>query len=205
MLENVPCITVANGYAALDEMASPTIPLNTSELIGKICVGVQTGAQVTFGRRFRVVDSGSDDCDEVVECVSQDIRVNQVFCAALNMKQGPAGVKTSKHPQARAVAECILQAAYEGSYLAAIDSRSPKLFLTMLGGGAFGNPFSVIFREIVKAHLKYGIDDRPNGALREVVLVLYKRPDELQSFVDILNQNNIPFECRVYNNGVLHY
>ena len=201
MLENVPGITVANGYAVLDEMTSTAMPPDASGIVDKICVGVQEGAQVTYGKLFPL------DCYEgpkmMVTLVEQDIRINQVFCAALNMKQGAAGAKTGKHPRAKAVAECVLRAAYEGSYLAAIGLGSPRLFLTMLGGGAFGNSPDVIFNEIVKAHVKYAMDcGSSSGNLREVVLVLYKCSAELQGFVDVLREHRIPFECRVYKNGV---
>lgn len=196
MLENVPGITVANGYAVLDEMTSAALPLDTSGIVDKICVGVQEGAQVTYGRRVSL------DGKEMITLVNPDVRINQVFCAALNMRQGDAGVKTSKHPRAKEVAECVLRAAYEGSYLAAIGTGSPRLFLTMLGGGAFGNPADVIFNEIVKAHVKYAMNGGSAGNLREVVLVLYKRPNELRSFVEVLRKNRIPLECRVYRNGI---
>lgn len=201
MLENVSCITVANGYAILDEMTSATAPVNPEDIVSKVCVGVQQGTQVTYGRRFSISKSGKRK--EFITCVNQESSINQVFCAALNMKQGSSGVKTSKHPQAKVIAGCILRAAYEGSYLAAISTKSPRLFLTMLGGGAFGNPTDVIFNEIVKAHKKYAMSSSSShGVLREVVLVLYKCPMELHSFTDTLRESRIPFECRVYRDGI---
>ena len=193
MLGDVSCITVANGYAMLDEMTSATLPANPYDIVNKICVGVQKGAQVTFGKCITRSDGKT-----MLQCVPQDIRINQVFCAALNMAQGEAGARTSNHPQAKVVERCVLRAAYEGSYLAAITAGSPRLFLTMIGGGAFGNLQSTILGEIIRAHKKYGM----SSELREVVLVMYKVPENIDDICEEMRENGIPLECVIYTNGI---
>ena len=66
-------------------------------------------------------------------------RVTQVFCSALPVAYG--GHDTSLwEPFAR----LVLEAAYEATLCAALlnwnETGNPEVFLTLLGGGAFGNP-----------------------------------------------------------------
>ncbi len=60
--------------------------------------------------------------------------VSQAYCSALP-------VAYSGHPPAEwePFARLVLEAAYEATLCTAIRNGSPKLFLTLLGGGAFGN------------------------------------------------------------------
>ncbi len=68
-----------------------------------------------------------------------DHAVSQAYCSALP-------VSYSDHPCAewREFASLVLEAAYEATFLAALRNLrrngSDRVFLTLLGGGAFGNP-----------------------------------------------------------------
>lgn len=64
--------------------------------------------------------------------------VSQAFCSAL-----PLSYSSSSSPEWESFARLILEAAYEGTLLAAAENadRNPSapVYLTKLGGGAFGN------------------------------------------------------------------
>lgn len=51
----------------------------------------------------------------------------------------------------------FLNAAYLGTYLAAINRKSPKIVLTLIGGGSFRNPMHHIVEALVKVHEEYGV------------------------------------------------
>ena len=81
-------------------------------------------------------------------------RVSQALCSALP-------IAYSQHPSAlwTDFAKLILEAAYEATLAAAVYNAnsygSNKVFLTLLGGGAFGNPEEWILSAIRKALLAY--------------------------------------------------
>ena len=81
-------------------------------------------------------------------------RVSQALCSALP-------IAYSQHPSAlwTDFAKLILEAAYEATLAAAVHNAnsygSNKVFLTLLGGGAFGNPEEWILSAIRKALLAY--------------------------------------------------
>lgn len=64
--------------------------------------------------------------------------VSQVFCSAL-----PLSYSATSSPEWESFARLVLEAAYEGTLLAAVENaeRNPgaPVYLTQLGGGAFGN------------------------------------------------------------------
>ena len=93
-------------------------------------------------------------------------RVSQALCSALP-------IAYSQHPSAlwTDFAKLILEAAYEATLAAAVHNAnsygSNKVFLTLLGGGAFGNPEEWILSAIRKALLAY------KDADLDVVIVSY--------------------------------
>ncbi len=80
--------------------------------------------------------------------------VSQAYCSALP-------VKYSHHPLEHwaRFARLILEAAYEsvicGAILNAVNNGNNKLFLTLLGDGAFGNPRQWIIQSLQRALNKY--------------------------------------------------
>ncbi len=133
---------MTNGYAmasqsGLTEIAHRLQASNESELDGlrqRLRIGIQWNTQVTL-----------NECKHVV---------SQAYCSAL-----PVGY--SHHPQQlwAAFARLILEAAYEATVCAAIlnamNNRSNKLYLTLLGGGAFGNEIAWIIGAIQRALTLY--------------------------------------------------
>ena len=84
-------------------------------------------------------------------------RVTQVYCSAMP-------VAYSGHDSAgwEGFARLALEAAYEATMLAALEAEGP-LFLTLLGGGAFGNPTVWILDAMARAlelHAGHDLDVR---------------------------------------------
>jgi len=118
------------------------------ELLKKAKIGVHRGVQVTYGHR-----NGMDL--EKVEDNKKEQVIDQVFCAALNISQGQSGYVNRRNKFADVKTRFCLDLAYEGTYLATTELKRKKLFLTLIGGGAFGNSRDVIHDAIIRAHQKY--------------------------------------------------
>ena len=170
--------SVVNGYVV--QQGSECVPEDDQAVVKCVRVGVQVGAQVTFS------STGSfNDTLEVVpmpktpadaQCVSQ------VFCAAMNLLQGTSGCTNATCPSSPCLAAILLEAAYRGTYLAAIRHGCPKLFLTLIGGGAFGNSVDTILEIIGRVHLEIACTEG-NATLNEVYLVLFKEPSGMIEFL----------------------
>ena len=69
-----------------------------------------------------------------------------------------ACLRHSQEDQDQAVdhmARTLLRAAYEGLYLAALVQQRRQLYLTLVGGGSFGNRIELILEEMKRAHDKW--------------------------------------------------
>ncbi len=149
-----------NGYAMASESGLAEIAGQIAEasecelerLRGALRIGLQWGVEVTLS------DSGN--------------RVTQAFCSALP-------VAYSRHDSSKweAFARLVLEASYEAVFCAAIVNRlqsgSGQVFLTLLGGGAFGNEFEWILSAIERSLKKYQCFDL--GI--EIVSFRNSRPD----------------------------
>jgi hypothetical protein len=97
-------------------------------------------------------------------------RVNQVYASAL-----PLAYSSQSTVDWEPFARLILESAYETTFrlagLHADRGDNPTLFLTRLGGGAFGNPDAWITEAIHRAAQNY------DGPSLEVVLVSYGQAD----------------------------
>lgn len=134
--------SMQNGYAMCSEagLASITERLarmsaaDVDALRDRLRVGLHQDVQVTL------------------EGTSPDQRVTQVFCSALPVRYSPIPVSAWQ-----AFATLVLDGAYEGTLLAAVAQAarggSNVVFLTRLGGGAFGNPTEWIDSAIRRAVL----------------------------------------------------
>ena len=99
-------------------------------------------------------------------------RVTQIYCSALPIAYG-----NDRTQDWEPFAKLVLEAAYEATFRAALRYGKPgqPLFLTLLGGGAFGNPKNWIVAAIRRATVLFkssGLDVRlvsfgaPTGSLR---------------------------------------
>lgn len=89
-------------------------------------------------------------------------RIDQVYTSTCIQKS------RGSHP----LAEKLLHAAYEGTYLCAIKRQSTRLVLTLIGGGCFMNSYDQIMNAILAAHDRYA-DLLP--AECDVILPIYDR------------------------------
>lgn len=132
----------ADGLKEVHRKLTTSDPTSLDELRQALRVGVQWETQVTLG------DASHN--------------VSQVYCSALP-------VAYAGHPAEwwAPFATLILEAAYEATICAALLNRSRtgsrQLFLTLLGGGAFGNEPDWILnamRRAINLHARYGLDVR---------------------------------------------
>ncbi|MBM75446.1 MAG: hypothetical protein CMK59_08585 [Proteobacteria bacterium] len=171
---------VTNGKLIFD--GSEPLEFEPDEsLLGGVGVGLHCNAPAYFGRRV----------GDYMICSDPVPVIDQVFVATLNWNAPHAHAQYMESKN-----RFLLQAAYEGTYLAAVKQRSKHLVLTLVGGGSFSNPLQWIAQSIAQAHKKWGMYSQ----LNKVVLPLYGlngvvrgvRMDEL--LVESLRTVGIPKE-----------
>jgi hypothetical protein len=126
-------------------------------------IGIQADTEVMTAGHGRIVR----DSD------SEKILVTQTYCSAVSVSH--SGCSPSSW---QLFASIVLEAAYEATILVGIENAlkhpelpgSRKVFLTALGGGAFGNEHSWIVSAMSKAFAKF------SDIGLEVHLVSYKTP-----------------------------
>eukprot|EP01127_Copromyxa_protea_P012213 TRINITY_DN3159_c0_g1_i1.p1 TRINITY_DN3159_c0_g1~~TRINITY_DN3159_c0_g1_i1.p1 ORF type:complete len:552 (+),score=76.16 TRINITY_DN3159_c0_g1_i1:185-1657(+) len=159
-------------------------------LLGQYNVCLHRDQQVTLGHRTA---AGY----EIVTDPNQ--RVDQVCCAAVNMIQGASGCKNNQLDKKQDKMKFILQAAYDGTYLAALANHRKKIYLTLIGGGAFGNHVDKIFAEILAAHKRWA--NHPASEIEKVVLVMFHPLPSAPTWLEELRANNIPCSYYQYEKG----
>ncbi len=154
--ENSRLWEMRNGYAlptreGLEEIHSRLVNMSEGdldELRARLRVGVHSDVQVTL-----------KDCTHVV---------TQVYCSAM-----PVAYTGHSSELWRPFAQLILDAAYEATFCAAVLNASKtgnnSVYLTALGGGAFGNDQSWILDAIRRAAIIY------NNADLDVKIVCFRR------------------------------
>jgi hypothetical protein len=134
-------IRMQNGYALLDARA-----------LGEIDAALAaTDAQRLDAWRALLRIGLHQDVEVTAAGPATGQWVSQAFCSALP-------VSYNRHGDTRAwerFACLVLEAAYEATLLAGLANAargaSPRVYLTLLGGGAFGNPQAWILRAIRRA------------------------------------------------------
>lgn len=153
---------VRNGYTWSDEqrlerLAEVLAGHERETVLGAVKIGLQTDVGVTFARRFVEPD--------------RPATVSQAFCSALSCGYTRVGLDHWEP-----LATLVLDAAYEATlWAAAIDAAegrgSGRVWLTFLGGGAFGNRPAWIGRAIGRALA------RLHGVALDVRIAHYGRHD----------------------------
>ena len=175
--------TVRNGYIVNDGTEIDMRWEKIDELVGRARVGVQQDVDVVFGRRK----------DGLMEVLFPRHRISQVFCAGMNLQQGSSGQHNAMLGCCEEKATLMLRSAYMGAYLTAITLKCSKLFLTLVGGGVFGNPISKILNEIIYAHRCIALSPL-NTSIKEVHLSIYSRgAGVLDKLFNLLRDNGIKF------------
>ena len=146
--------TMQNGYAlctaeGLDVISRRLTALDEDgldALRGALRIGLHRDVEVTMGR------GGGP--------------VSQAFCSAL-----PVAYSQLPAPAWAPFAQLVLEASYEATFLAALQVGAPRVFLTLLGGGAFGNRTAWIHQAIARALRRMAQTDL------DVRIVSYGRAD----------------------------
>ena len=130
---------VTNGYVNYrDYPEALAIPL-TKKDYEEIRVGYHRDIQVLYG--FTTHNSQYDVFDK-------NQIINQVFTAAIDF--GNLNADYKDNPVVIERAKALLDAAYEGTLLAAATNKKNKVFLTLIGGGVFENDIDWIADSIKK-------------------------------------------------------
>lgn len=133
-MRNGYCLTTEAGLAKVDEQLAAMDAEQLDNLRGRLRIGVHWDVEVT--------DAGAGH------------RVSQAYCSAL-----PVSYNRIRSPESWARFAClVLEAAYEATLLVALlnkrDYGSPLVYLTRLGGGAFGNDGAWILAALKRAALR---------------------------------------------------
>lgn len=165
---------MSNGYALINKEGLSQInsklknlPVSEYEKIkGELQVGIQWNTRVTIG-----------------ECENE---VTQVYCSALPIKYTRLNVNIREW---ELISKLILEATYEATFLVAIknylDKDANQLYLTLVGGGVFGNPLNWILDSINKSALKF----REFPLDVKIVSYGYSNPG-IKSFAEKFNSEN---------------
>ena len=73
------------------------------------------------------------------------------------------------------MARVLLRASYEATYATAILRQRKELYLTLVGGGSHGNPWTIMVEEIQRAHNKWA--NHPASVLEKVQICRYSQED----------------------------
>lgn len=143
-----PFWNVQNGYifSTVNHLTQLTRLLKTTPKLvpairDSIKVGIQSNTEVLMKNRTEPLDK-----DKPLP------RVTQVYCSAVSCSY--SGIQTSHWAS---FAKIVLDAAYESTLWAALLSPTPpasghyKVYLTFIGGGAFGNDMDWILQSIARA------------------------------------------------------
>jgi len=111
------------------------------------------------------------------------------MCAAVNIFQGRTGNENSRHPAVEDKCRLVLDMAYQGTYLVTITNNRSQIFLTLVGGGIFGNKREWIYDAIISAHLNWGVK---GSSLEKVTLIVFNPRDIAPNFRERLEAEGIP-------------
>ncbi len=147
-MQNGYMLPSTTGLSRINKQFEQLTPLELDELRGALRIGLHTNTEVTLA-----------GCSHVV---------TQAFCSAV-----PVAYTSYAARDWAPFAKLVLEAAYEATICAAIlnaqQTSNRSVFLTLLGGGAFGNQSQWIYDAIERA-----IQLHPRSGL-EIYLVSYGR------------------------------
>jgi hypothetical protein len=127
---------VENGYLMAQNVSAPERLLSILEArFDDICVGVHDGVEVVLGYDWAGAVPGPPSP-----------RITQVFTST--MAAAHYGQLSAIHEE---LCRHLLRAAYLGTLLAARACGRRRVVLTLIGGGAFGNPMPLIWDSILWA------------------------------------------------------
>ncbi|MBX7101173.1 MAG: hypothetical protein K1X89_25885 [Myxococcaceae bacterium] len=121
---------------------------------------------------------------EVTDAAAKGATVSQAFCSALPVSYGDPDIpKEAWAPFATLVLEAAYEATLWAGVLNAARGASRTVFLTLLGGGAFGNELGWIEGALTRAAARF------RGAGLTLVVVSFRAPDaRLRQLVETLGR-----------------
>lgn len=131
-MENGYALAEATGLDAIGRCLSSLSPAEVDGLRERLMIGIHWGVEVTDAPAV----SGQ--------------KVSQAFCSALPLGYSRAPARLWE-PFARLILEAAYEATLCGALLNARRSPSRKVFLTLLGAGAFGNPLDWVLDALGRA------------------------------------------------------
>ncbi|MCP4509677.1 MAG: hypothetical protein GY826_25150 [Fuerstiella sp.] len=133
-MQNGYALATAEGLRKITDRLQQASDSERDNLRKKLRIGVQSGTQVTLG--------------------SAEHQVSQAFCSAL-----PVAYSSHSDGLWEEFATLVLEAAYEATICAAVlnsvRTDNNKVYLTLLGGGAFGNREDWILSAIQRVLREY--------------------------------------------------
>lgn len=133
-MQNGYALPSTAGLQAVDDQLKSMSDFELDHLRSQLEVGIQWDSEVTIGPSRH--------------------QVSQLYCSAM-----PVGYSRLAPPRWERFARLVLESAYEATFCAAVlnlaRTGSNQLFLTLLGGGAFGNDQAWILDAIRHAALKH--------------------------------------------------
>ena len=136
----------------LEAVCSPGVARVRSGYLMASSIENRSGLARALERRFEDIRVGVHDDVPVVlgynwdGAVAGDRRIGQVFTSTF--AGGGYSSTSSRDSDYRPICAALLRAAYLGTLLAAAALGRPKVVLTLIGGGVFGNPIPLIWESI---------------------------------------------------------
>ena len=129
-MKNGYALPTVGGLGKLNDVMADISPQEIDQLRGLLRIGVHADTEVTL--------HNTGHC------------VTQIYCSAMPVSYGRDSADLWQN-----IASLILEAAYEATLLAAVQNSvktgNKRVFLTLLGGGAFGNKSTWIIDAILRA------------------------------------------------------
>ena len=133
-MENGYAFATREGLKNISECIKKLDNAKYEDLKSKLRIGVHANTEVTINEKKHLV--------------------TQVYCSALPIRY--SNIETSEW---ESFARLILEGTYESTFYAALQNYeqtgNKKLFLTLVGGGVFGNPLDWILESIEKSVVKF--------------------------------------------------
>ncbi len=162
-MQNGYCLPTSDGLETVNRVMGRLDSSSLEELRGALRIGNQATAEVTVG------DSNHT--------------VTQVFCSAL-----PVAYSSLPTERWTTFATLVLDAAYEATFYSALSNFDltgcNRLYLTLLGGGAFGNNSNWILSAIERAARLFS-----KSGLDVAVVSHGRKNSELDALLSSLDQN----------------
>jgi hypothetical protein len=195
----LPHIPVHHGYVGhITPENIKKISQDITQVIPYVKIGFHANIQPTLGlSKLKNEQPQKGRFSRWALTSEPDQRIYQVFTAAMNLSVLDSALYEP-------VARMLLNAAYEGTIKAAFIHEKEKVFLTLIGGGVFGNKLSWIGDALTDAVKDFVKDSGMN-----VTLVIYDSSgyhlSEFAAFkkqiLDLVHQTN-GFYLKYTENGI---